>query len=379
MAVNLHIYPAYMVNESRVFRVTNALKQTYPEMEVHVVGLHREGMLREEIQPNGVKIIRIPLREKYLIPGLKSIAFYREWFRKIIHLYKDADINIVHSNSVFDLPLAVRFKKKKPGIRIVYDAHELETERNNVDGKRKLMLRYLERRNIPFADHVFVVSKSILSWYQKKYNLTNLSLLRNVPDPSPTSRASASTIRTTLGLNEDARIFVYAGIYVEGRGLMEMIRAFLHLSHPCHLAFLGYGYLEPAMKEAARNSSHIHFLEPVPSEELVSFLRDASVGMSLIENTCLSYYYCLPNKVFEYLTAGVPAVVSDFPDMREAVDVYGAGWAIQPVEKEILSLISRIDDQEINRKKNLIDHGKIPVWENEKENLLTVYRKLLNL
>jgi hypothetical protein len=43
----------------------------------------------------------------------------------------------------------------------------------------------------------------------------------------------------------------------------------------------------------------VYFLGPVPKEEVVGYASSANVGAIPIKNACLSYYYCLPNKLFE--------------------------------------------------------------------------------
>ena len=67
------------------------------------------------------------------------------------------------------------------------------------------------------------------------------------------------------------------------------------------LVFMGYGEFEKTIKEYAGKNKNIHFYPAVPLEKVLDYTQHADVGLSLIERVCLSYYLCLPNKVFEYI------------------------------------------------------------------------------
>ena len=70
-------------------------------------------------------------------------------------------------------------------------------------------------------------------------------------------------------------------------------------------------------------ASRLAFFGPVPSDQVTLYAASADLGIAPIENVCLSYYYCSPNKLFEYLLAGLPVIASDFPEMRHIIDKYG--------------------------------------------------------
>src|SRR5262249_32945382 len=118
------------------------------------------------------------------------------------------------------------------------------------------------------------------------------------------------------------------------RGLENLIAA-MALLPECSLVLMGYGQAQykeslKACASAARVADRVHYFGPVPSEEVAAHLSHADVGLAPIQNACLSYYYCSPNKVFEYIAGGIPVAASDFPELRRVVEGYGIGRTFDP-------------------------------------------------
>jgi glycosyltransferase involved in cell wall biosynthesis len=85
----------------------------------------------------------------------------------------------------------------------------------------------------------------------------------------------------------------------------------------------------------------VHFVDPVPPNEVVAWTASADLGVSLLEDTCLNHRLALPNKLFEYLVASVPVVVSHFPEMARIVNHYGVGTATDPSDPVALAEVFR--------------------------------------
>ena len=94
----------------------------------------------------------------------------------------------------------------------------------------------------------------------------------------------------------------------------------------------------------------------------------------MIENQCLNNYYCLPNKIFEYLYANIAILTSDFPDMKRIINKYNAGWTCSPNKENLTSLINSIN------KKNLINKTKYDfkeIWKDDYSDQINYYSKLV--
>ncbi len=92
-----------------------------------------------------------------------------------------------------------------------------------------------------------------------------------------------------------------------------------------HFVILGEGEYRKKFEAEANNSNcsdRIHFLGAVNHTELLTYTASADIGLALIENISISYYYALPNKLFEYIMAGIPILASNLPQMKKVIDDY---------------------------------------------------------
>jgi len=143
---------------------------------------------------------------------------------------------------------------------------------------------------------------------------------------------------------------------------------------------MGYGELEKIIKEYEGKYSNIHFQPAVKPEQVILYTRSADVGLAVFKNACLSYYYSLPNKLFEYILSGIPLIVSDFPEMAKFVDDKLCGWKVIPEDGALYDLIANItlDDAQI-KKMNVRKIMNNYEWGFEGNTLLSLYKKLINV
>jgi glycosyltransferase involved in cell wall biosynthesis len=93
--------------------------------------------------------------------------------------------------------------------------------------------------------------------------------------------------------------------------------------------------------------------------ELINYTAGADIGVSLIENISKSYYYALPNKLFEYIMSNIPVLISDLPQMKKIVDDYNVGRyvtledksSLEKVLSEMLNESNSIEQYKINAEK----------------------------
>jgi hypothetical protein len=116
----------------------------------------------------------------------------------------------------------------------------------------------------------------------------------------------------------------------------------------------------------------------VPPDDLIPLVAQADVGLVGVENRCLSYYLSLPNKFFECLTACIPVITPDFPEMRRALETGNCGWTCSGNTDQILSLILSLSPEAIASKKlgaRAVAAGLS--WEKEERTLIQMYLRLL--
>jgi glycosyltransferase involved in cell wall biosynthesis len=266
--------------------------------------------------------------------------------------------------------------KLQTGARLVYDAHELETETNGLRGLRRLLSKVTERALYRFVDETIVVSDAIAQWYERAYDRGRPAVVLNCPPRR--SAARTNRLRESLAIGEHVIIFLYQGILGPGRGLEALLDAFEAQRHGDRiLVLMGMGPYEQRVRAAAARTGSIRFHPAVPPDELLSYTASADIGVCLIEDTCLSYRYCMPNKLFECFSAGIPVIVSDLPEIARVVRETGAGWIV-PLDGEainrIVAGIQRADVLE--RQAAVVKTAERFTWEAQIPVLRSVYGRL---
>jgi len=316
----------------------------------------------------------ISYRNKFLNKYLKlhrlkfNLLFAREC--------KDSDI--IHCNDLLTLPMGVIVKKfYNKDVKIVYDAHEYETELNGLEGGKKRFRKLLEKSLIKYADKVMTVSNAIADEYVRLYGIEKPALVLNTPPY--TNIEKKNIFRETFGIREDQTIFLYQGGLVNGRGIEDILESFKEINNDKSvIVFMGYGVFEETIKEAASKHDNIFFHPAVSPNVLLNYTSSADFGISMIEDICLSYRYCLPNKMFEYIMAEVPVIVSNLPEMKKVVETYKVGVIAknngkEGLEEAILEA-TQLDKQELNQ--NIKKAKEIFNWEEQEKVLLSVYQEL---
>lgn len=341
-----------------------------------VLALWKEGFPRHEVLDDGIEVLRVaPLFGGSLQGSAGRLLKAVGWYLGVLWALRGLKVRCFNCHSLPVLPLSVLVKLWKRCV-LIYDPHELETETAGLRGRRQWLARRVEGALIGRADAVCVVNRSIADWYAARYRLQQVWVVRNVPYRSEPEPARTGALRKAVGLAPEAQLFLYQGLLAPGRGVGLLIDAFSALPDR-HLVFMGYGELEGWVREAAARHANIHFMPAVPPGQVKDYTVDADVGISLIENVCLSYYLCLPNKLFEYAACGVPAVVSDFPEMGRFVDEYDCGWKVAPDAQALRRLMHGLTDGELAAKRtNTRGSRWLYCWQEEENMLLAMYQSL---
>jgi glycosyltransferase involved in cell wall biosynthesis len=266
--------------------------------------------------------------------------------------------------------------KRKKGTKLIFNAHELETERNALNKILKTIYKVLEKKLIYNCDTVIVVSDSIKRWYCDKYNIENVICIYNTPRYK--EFAKTDYFRKKYSIRKDNVIFLFQGMLFKGNGVELMLQAF-DLMHDTnnYLIFMGKGPMEEAIRLESMHNNHIFLHEMVPQNELYKYTSSADFGFSIAEKTSLSYEYSMPNKLFEYIMYEIPVIVANTKEQFEFVRKYDIGYCLNEYEpKALVQLINSIDFSKypimVKRIKEL---KKIISWETQEEKLLNIYKE----
>lgn len=373
---NLHITLNELKNASRVIKETTSILNETAINKVYVAALHGDNQKKNEVV-NNVEIKRFSLTSRRLGKSLIfQILKYFEYIIRIILFYFNKNIKIVNVHTVGLLPLGV-FLKYFYGAKLVYDAHELETEVNGLKGIRKSLSKLIERLFIQKVDLVIVVSESISQWYVNNYSIPRPIVVLN--SPKLINREPTNLLRERLSIPMDCKIILYQGGLEKGRGIELILDAMSkNQRNDIAFVFMGYGTLENKIKYYSNNFEHIYFHEAVDPADILDYTSSADLGVSLIENTCLSYYYCLPNKLFEYTMAGLPIIVSNMKEMAAIVNKFSAGSVMVENSAEELNfkinylINSDLTELKTNAKRLATEN----CWSIQEEKMIESYIKL---
>ncbi len=380
MENNLHITLTPFRNESRVLKETASLMRSELVQHVYIAALYEDGLKEHEEIDDMRTVWRIRLRSRKWSKRLFiQLIKYLEFFFRVSKYARIKKIKCVNIHHLGLLPLGI-FLKFICRAKLVYDAHELETEKNGLTGFRQVLARYVERIFINYADLVIVVGDAINKWYREKYGLTNIITVLNCPEfqePRKTQR-----LHDDLNIPKEKKIVIYQGGLVLGRGIEHLLKVFSEQDDQKHvLVCMGYGELESLIREYAQLNSNIYFHEAVAPTEVLKYTASADIGVFFVDNSNLSYYLCLPNKLFEYIMAGLPVIVNNAPEMSRVVNENQIGIVLN--ELTALSLNRALDDiSKMNFKiliQNLRRTAESYSWDNQAPLMISAYKKYVSI
>lgn len=367
-------------HDNRVLKISELLQSA--GHQVTVAAVHRNHLLEREKHAAGFEIHRIrTFTPSKLLGGAIKWA---EFCLRIIWTFRSAEV--WHCNDAEAFVIGLVAKTIRPRIRLVYDCHEFESERNGKPAWYNRKVGWVERRFIRKAEAVLVVSPSIEKAYRERYGrfgLKGIHLVRNVPNRAVrTSEPSNSPMRQQLGLKENDFLALYQGKLTWNRGVEELLEMAPHLEEfEIHLAFMGYGELAEKVMATATKNTHVHFIPAVAYADILTYTADADVGLVSVKPTCLSYLYCLPNKLFECIQAGVPVLVNELPDCEEILQRYSIGKSVSGLKpQDWLNALVEVKTSKINWKmearSGFLQAQEDLNWETESLTLVRIYREI---
>lgn len=269
--------------------------------------------------------------------------------------------------------------RKKP---LVYDTHEIFTEVPeliNRPSKQKMWKR-LEKRIFPKLKFVFTVNESIAEWYETHYGIRP-EVVRNIPRKN--IPATRQLTRSEVHLPENKKIILLqgAGINVH-RGAEEAVEAMQFIDNAV-LLIIGGGDVIHQLKEMAEKEhleGRIIFVNKLPPDELSAWTALADIGLTLDKDTNINYRFSLPNKIFDYIHAGIPVLASDLVEVKRIVETYNVGRITpdhhpQTIAKIINEMLS--GDEYATWKANTQKAVQELTWEKEEEKIKAVYSQFL--
>ena len=359
-----------LVTDQRVHRVCTTLRQN--GYDVKLVG-------REFRKSKPVERLYCTERMKLLFK--RSFLFYAEFNIRLFFylLFDKADIFLSNDTDTLPANYLASLIRKKP---LVFDAHEIFPEVPEVTDRKwvKKVWTKIEDMIFPRLKNTYTVCDSISAYYKEKYNI-NMSVVRNIPMKKvrKVSKNQLSTEPSPIDA-KGKRVILYQGAINKGRGIEWIIEAMQYLDNYIFY-IIGDGDLLNEMQDKVKNlklDDKVFFTGKIPFEDLPAYTTRADIGVNLLENWGLSYYYSLPNRIFDFIRGGVPILASDFPEISKIIKRYNIGTLVRNYDpKYLASAIKRIS---FKGKYRLAfeEANKELCWENESLILLKVMKEAVS-
>jgi glycosyltransferase involved in cell wall biosynthesis len=277
-----------------------------------------DGFARRSVLPPAWVRQRLPFH-------LYRTAFALLFLRGIVRLRPD----VVHAHDAAML-LPGYAGARLTGAALLYDSHELATGVPYRERAWTWFVAAVERLVVPRCEAVITVSDGIASRLVSLYGLAvKPTVVRNVSALVP---GGCGGLRRRLGISREVPLVLHQGAPAPGRGCDELVRA-AALLDGVHLAFLGdpepgYGEELQSLIDLLAVRERVTMLPSVSLPDLLANTAEANVGVTLLQDTCENHRLALPNKLFEYVAAGLPVVASALPETERLVADYGIGWTV---------------------------------------------------
>lgn len=362
-----------IVTDQRVQRAAGTLKEV--GYQVMLVGR----VLPDSIEMKG-KRFRL---KRFKLWFNKGPLFYLNYNARLFWYLLWHQTDILLSNDLDTLPANFLVSKIKR-IPLVYDSHEYFTGVPELSHRPRVraIWKRIESFIVPKLKYAYTVNSSIAQLYQDEYKV-KFHVIRNMPEVKFQIRTDLDIIKRELRLPQDKSIIILqgAGINIQ-RGAEEAVQAMQFVENAI-LLIIGSGDVIPALKLMVvelQLSEKVKFEPKKSPSELFLYTLCADIGLSLDKDTNLNYRYSLPNKIFDYIQAGVPILASDLPEIKKIVEGYDIGYITPDHQvKSIANLMNRMIEEKEKRLtwlKNLKIASQELNWDQEKNKLLQIFKSI---
>lgn len=361
-------------DDPRVVRV-QLKKQTLGLKRFSLLSLYRT--IRRHLPMNGhlMRFLRRILWSYVVNPE----AFYSDLFADELKRFTP------HVVMAIDLPIlsAAALHARRCGAKLVYDSHELYSEQE-FSTHEKRRWKAIEEKFIHQCDAVITVNQSIASKLQSRYGMNLVHVIYNAINSTGVVQKN-KLFHQAFGLPLERKILLFQGGLSKGRHLETLVQAMKYINNPCiDLVILGDGQVRKALERRAlslRIKHRVYFLPAVPQDQLLEYTQSADVGVIPYQATCLNNLYCTPNKLFEFIAAGIPIMGSSLPEINHIVLKHQLGLTGKMSSSDelahLIDEVFRNEEQLEAWKKNSLMAQQQFSWRHEEQKLLQIFRNLI--
>ena len=358
-------------HDQRVLKI--AEKVSILGCDVLIVGRKRGECCNNDSVPFKTSRFRMMFKKGFLFYAFFNIRLF------IYLLFRHSDLLVANDLDTL-LPNYLVSKLRK--LPLVYDSHEYFTGVPEIQNRPfvKWVWKNIEKLVFPNLKNVMTVSDSIAKQYEEEYRV-NVITVRNC---SRITEAIFPFSREELDINPDHLLLILQGTGINiDRGGEELIEA-IGLTDGVSLLIVGSGDRYNYLKEMTEDSGlgeKIRFIPAVSWDILMKYTKSADAGLSLDKSTNLNYRFSLPNKLFDYISAGIPIIATDLPEVSKILKEYTCGLLItRPDPEEISIVVKKLRDDKVllsELKHNSVIASKSINWEKESQKVKDLYNSII--
>jgi glycosyltransferase involved in cell wall biosynthesis len=357
--------------DQRVLKIADTVSKL--DCDITIIGRRKGNCCDSDMVP--FRTIRFNMIFK------KGFLFYKFFnIRLFIHLlFNKYDLLVANDLDTL-LPnfLISKFKR----LPLIYDSHEYFTGVPEIQNRPfvRWVWTTIERGIFPHLNNVMTVSDSIAIQYENEYGIKP-HIVRNC---SPSTKNIIPYSREEIGINEDQLLLILqgTGINIE-RGGEELIDA-ISRTRDVALLIVGSGDVITILNDKTKKLGITHRVRFVPKvlwNEMIRYTKTADAGLSLDKNSNANYTYSLPNKLFDYISSGIPVIAGNLAEVEKIITFNNCGIIIPEVTPdEILKAIMKIkEDPELLKelKVNATRTSEYLNWEKESLKVTDFYRSII--
>ncbi len=346
--------------------------------EVCAVGYHCQRYDAEKVAqlPCPVNIVSVEKYQGHQSSPVKKLR--REHLRNLALAQAIIDFkpDVIHAND-YDALVPAFCAAKKLGCPLVYDSHEICVENDFIKRLPSAFIKYMrwnEKRMCRRVDRMICVSHAAADYFAQTYGIPTPMVVTNCA-PAPKDEPQAPKTAGFEILNH--------GQFYEGRGYDLMVEAAPMLKdlEDIRLAMRGFGRIEEQLRKRVKElqADNVVFYPKVLVEELIPKAASSHVGVAITEPICLNFKLSVSNKLFEYVAAGLPVILSDIPEHRYLNDKYDFGLILPETTPHAFAQAVRklYSDPELYRRlaDNAVKLSQEVNWEKEFSKLIELERE----
>jgi len=307
----------------------------------------------------------------------KGPLFYAEYNIRLFFLLLSRPAELLVSNDL-DTLLPNFLVHKLKYIPIVYDSHEYFTATPELVERPKIqrIWKWIEKSIVPKLKSCITVNASIANLFEKEYQVP-FRIVRNIPRQRENILIPT---RVSLGLPEDKKIVLLqgSGINVQ-RGAEEAVECMQYLDNVL-LLIVGGGDVLPVLRKMVHELSlqkKVKFVSRQTPENLAGYTANADIGLTIDKDTNINYRYSLPNKLFDYIHAGIPVLATPLVELKNIIQHYEIGEFIENHDPQhIADSIKKMleNEKQLAVYKSYTRKAAAELnWENEKKTLIEIF------